>query len=74
MTSWRTQHVEMRSYLEWAHQMYSEAFCSGDHEGMVELSSELSLAYAALGQPSLAEKWAEEYLQRSLGAVWPCSA
>jgi hypothetical protein len=70
----QAQQHEAKSYLDLIQKLYSTAFCEGDKEGMIETSNDLSLAYAALGQTALAEKWTEEYLQLTLGLDWSRSA
>ncbi|HBA82658.1 MAG TPA: hypothetical protein DCZ95_01065 [Verrucomicrobia bacterium] len=62
---------EAKSYIELANQLYAEAFSQGDIEGMMETSSDLGLAYAALGLNALSEKWTDEYLHLALGAAMP---
>ncbi len=41
---------------------YDKAFRDEDKKSIIEASGTLCIAYAALGQGLLAQKWAEEYL------------
>lgn len=60
------RHAEIRTYLDLIQRLYGSAFAADDTPGMAETSNDLSLAYAALGNEPLAERWADEYLRHAL--------
>ncbi|MDO9540858.1 MAG: hypothetical protein Q7J98_00865 [Kiritimatiellia bacterium] len=51
---------EIKSFFSILHEEYGEVLARGDIIGRIETSSNLSAAYALVGNAALAQKWAEE--------------
>lgn len=58
-----------QAFLRVTHNEYGAALAHGDLKAMCEISSRLSLAYIALGDQALAEKWTEEYRHNMSRAI-----
>lgn len=67
---WSEQLVEVQSFFKLLQGQYAEALREQDEPGQGEVAGELSLAYAAVGNQILADRWGDAFVK----AMFPAPA